>query len=151
VRSGLSQCDEVTLPSKGARSRTPGRKLRSAGTKARTRPGRTRQPAAVLEQQLEISRRELAEAREQQTATSEMLRVISSSPAELQPVFETILAKAVNICEAKFGTLYLYDRGTFEPRAFHNAPPAFIEARKSLGRIRPPPDSTLGVSPSQNE
>ncbi len=86
---------------------------------------------------------ELNEALEQQTATSEVLQVISSSPGELEPVFETMLAKAVHICEAKFGTLYLYDGDAFLAAAFHNAPPAFVEARKRRP-IRPPPDTALG-------
>ena len=64
---------------------------------------------AVLERELEAARRQLTEALEQQSATSEVLRVISSSPGELEPVFQTMLANAVRICEAKFGNLLLYE------------------------------------------
>src|SRR5262249_16429536 len=87
--------------------------------------------------------RALTESLEQQTATSEGLRVISSSPGELEPVFQEMLEKATRICEAKFGTLYLYDGDAFRAEAFHNAPPAFVEARKRQP-VRPPPDSALG-------
>ena len=85
----------------------------------------------------------MSEAREQQAATSEVLHVISSSPGEFEPVFEAMLANAVRICGAKFGTLYLSDGEAFHATAFHNAPPAFVENRKR-GPIRPPPDSSLG-------
>ena len=88
--------------------------------------------------------RELSEALEQQTATSEVLQVISSSPGELQPVFEAMLANATRLCEAKFGTLYTYEGNGFHAAAFHNAPPGFVEARKREPVIRPPPDAPLG-------
>ena len=71
--------------------------------------------------------RELSEALEQQTATLEVLGVISSSPGELEPVFQAMLANAVRICEAKFGTLYLREGDAFRAAALHNAPPAFVE------------------------
>ena len=53
--------------------------------------------------------RELTESLEQQTATSEVLQVISSSPGDLQPVFETMLQNAVRICDAKFGNIFRWD------------------------------------------
>src|SRR5215471_541511 len=94
------------------------------------------EPRAELEQQLEECRRALAEAREhlaealeQQTATSEMLRVISSSPGALEPVFETMLANATRICEATFGVLYLFEGDAFRAVTLHG-PPAFVEARR---------------------
>jgi GAF domain-containing protein len=93
----------------------------------------------------ELSQRtdDLTEALEQQTATSEVLKVISSSPGELEPVFNAMLENATRICDARFGTLNLYGEDGLTLAATHNAPPAFAEARRR-GPIRPAPDSALG-------
>ena len=107
--------------------------------------GARKTPKATSDLQKENAalQRELAEALEQQTATAEVLNVISSSPGNLQPVFETILANATRLCEAKFGTLYLYGADAFHAVAFHNTPPAYLEHLKH-GPIRPSPGVALG-------
>src|SRR5512139_64412 len=67
---------------------------------------------------------DLSESLEQQTATSEVLKVISSSPGKLEPVFDAMLTNATRICEAKFGMLYLRDSDSFRAvAATHDAPP----------------------------
>jgi signal transduction histidine kinase len=92
--------------------------------------------AADLQKQLDQRTRELAEAQkhlaealEQQSATSEVLRIISSSPGELDPVFQTILANATSLCEAKFANLFLCEGDAFRVVAMHNAPTAYAEER----------------------
>src|SRR5262249_11896034 len=87
---------------------------------------------------------DLTESLEQQTATSEVLRVISSSPGELTPVFEASLETARRMCEARFGTWYLWDADAFRPVAMYTPPPAYAEVRQREPIIRPPPDSVLG-------
>src|SRR5260370_16184576 len=111
---GASPCaDEVSLSRKGAKSRTHGRKLRLTGTKAKTRVRRARQPRADLEQQLKACRREIAQVREQlvealeaQTATSEVLRIISSSPTEIQPVLYAVGENAARLCDANNAVIF---------------------------------------------
>ena len=86
---------------------------------------------------------ELRESLQQQTATADVLKVISSSPGELEPVFNAMLENATRICHAEFGTLYLRETDAFRAVAIHNAPPAYVQARKRA-LARPPPDSALG-------
>src|SRR5262245_19382964 len=85
---------------------------------------------------------ELSESLEQQTASSEVLQVISSSTGELEPVFQAMLANATRICGAKFGMLYLWEGDAFRAVAFHNVPPAFMEVRKRTP-FRPGPNTTI--------
>ena len=80
---------------------------------------------------------DLSEALEQQTATSEVLGVISSSPGELKPVFRTILENATRICDAKFGTLFRYDGEMFHRVAGTGTPPAFVEFQIQRGPFKP--------------
>ena len=105
---------------------------------------------AELERELETRTRELAEAREhlaealeEQTATSEVLRVISSSPGNLKPVFQAMLENATHVCEAKFGILWLREGDGFRSVALHNLPPAYAEQRQREPVIRPGPGTGL--------
>jgi GAF domain-containing protein len=86
---------------------------------------------------------ELREALEQQTATSNVLQVISSSPGDLELVFATMLEKAVRICDTTFGNIYRWDGEVFSLVATHNTPPAFAEFRRR-SPIRPDPNDPLG-------
>src|SRR5262249_38130836 len=88
--------------------------------------------------------RELTEALEQQTATSEVLQVISSSPGELEPVFQAMLENATRICEANFGILWLREGDGFRSVALHKLPPAYAEQRQREPVIRPGPGTGLG-------
>src|SRR5262249_6180609 len=87
--------------------------------------------------------RELTETLEQQTATSEVLRVISSSPGELEPVFQAMLENATRICEAKFGVLYRFDGDTFHFAAEVGTPPELAEFVRRRGPFQPTPDTPV--------
>jgi GAF domain-containing protein len=87
--------------------------------------------------------KELTEALEQQTAASEVLKVISSSAGELEPVFQTILENAVRICDAQFGTLFRYDGKLLHWAAGVGTPPTLVEFQKQRGPFLPEPTSKL--------
>src|SRR5437667_3047489 len=106
------------------------------GTKGSTQVDRLRQSNAEL-------KKKLAEALEQQAATAEVLRIVSSSPGELEPVFATMLGNAVRTCEAKFGSLYLSEGDAFRVAAQHNAPRGFAEERRRKPVLRPSPGIVL--------
>ncbi|PYO27155.1 MAG: HAMP domain-containing histidine kinase, partial [Candidatus Rokuibacteriota bacterium] len=93
---------------------------------------------ANLEQKVEARTRDLTEALEQQTATSEILRVISSSPTDVQPVFDAIVRNAVKLCEGVFCVAYRFDGALIHPTAWHNMTPAALE---ELERMWPAPAS----------
>ena len=87
---------------------------------------------------------DLSEALEQQTATSEVLKVISGSPSDLRPVFEAMLDNATRICQASLGTMTLYENGGFRHVALHGAPAAYEELRAREPVIVPKAAQGLG-------
>src|SRR6185503_14509250 len=105
--------------------------------------GRLQESYTGLEQKVELRTQALTEALEQQTATSEVLKVISSSPGELKPVFQAMLANAARICGAKFGMLYLCEGEQFRVVAMHGAPRAYVEQRDREPVFRPAAGGSL--------
>ena len=130
------------LRAKAAKARRPKRTApkRRAGQKARRIDGPS--PLGVQER-LDLLTRELREATEQQNATLEVLRAISASSGDLKPVFRAMLEKATRICEAKFGTLFLYDGNAFEFAADVGAPREYTEFQTRRGAFRTTPGSQL--------
>src|SRR5262245_13471491 len=117
-----------------------------------TRPKRSNAPTAArqgspsvvdLQEELDERTRQLNEAIEREHATAEVLRVISRSPGELEPVFKAMLENAVQLCDAKFGILYRCEADGLHTVAAHNVPPALADSRKT-GPIRPGPGGALG-------
>ena len=99
---------------------------------------------ARLFDEVQTRTRDLSESLEQQTATSEVLRVISSSPGDLEPVFNAMLQNAVQICGAKFGNLFLCEGDALRAVAFHGTPRAYVEERRRNPVVRPGPATGLG-------
>ena len=96
-----------------------------------------------LFEEVQARTRDLTESLEQQTATSEVLKVISSSPGDLKPVFEAMLESATRICGAGFGAMFRIENGEFEPVAFHNVPEVLERHLTARGKIRPRSGSTM--------
>ena len=87
---------------------------------------------------------DLTESLEQQTATTEVLQIISSSPGDLEPVFAAMLEKAVRICDARFGNIYRWDGEALHLATTHNAPPACAEERRRVPHYHPSPKIGVG-------
>src|SRR5215510_8708917 len=96
-----------------------------------------------LFEEVQARTRQLSEALDRQTATSEVLRVISSSPGDVEPVFMTMLENATRICEANFGTIHRYDGNKFYPVAMLNVPPALAEFQRKRGSFLPESGNAL--------
>jgi two-component system, NtrC family, sensor kinase len=121
---------------------------RGAATPKRRNGAKTirRRSSSPTGQETKVARlaRELNEAVEQQTATAEILSVISSSPGDLQPVFEAILLNATRICEATYGAMWLREGDGFRNAAFHGALPEAYTGQWRSGMVIPPgPHATL--------
>ncbi|MGB6767966.1 MAG: hypothetical protein WBE50_07715 [Methyloceanibacter sp.] len=99
---------------------------------------------AELRRERDEALEQLSEALEQQTATSNVLRVISSSPGELEPVFKAMLENATRVCGASFGVLFRYEGGLFHPAASLDVPPAFADFLGREGSFAPKPGQLFG-------
>src|SRR6516165_12429895 len=128
-------------PAKSRRVKTKTQKHRSALKTTRLRNS----SAADHETQSDVAQlaRERDEALEREKATAEVLHVISSSPGELEPVFQAMLANAMRICEAKFGMLFRYEQGKLRVAATHDLPTPLAEWLLSQGEWFPPFPGTM--------
>ena len=121
--------DEVTLARKEAKSRSRITGLRSKTTEGRTHVDRLRAANADLKKKLAEARGHLSGALEQQTATSEILRVIRASLADIQPVLDVIVRNAARLCEAEYVDLLLRDGDVLKLAASHGSLPTAAETR----------------------
>jgi two-component system NtrC family sensor kinase len=113
---------------------------------AKARSPNAARPSSTARQETEVVRlaRELNEALERQTATLDVLQIISRSPDDLQPVFQSMLKNAVRLCDARFGNIYRWDGDALHLVATENAPIAFAQAR-GRSPLRPGPETPLGA------
>jgi signal transduction histidine kinase len=139
---GVAMKQRESIGPKAAKSR---RHKRGAAKRRASRAirGDDRPSTLGQEDRLDVLTRELHEAREQQSATVDILRVISTSHGDLEPVFHAILEKATRICAAKFGTLFLYDGKAFHFAADVGAPREYVEFQTRRGPFQTTPGSQL--------
>ena len=100
--------------------------------------------AAGPNKKVELLTRERDEALEQQRATSEVLRVISSSATDVQPVFETIASNSVNLCGATYGVVFRFDGEMISVVAHHNIDQAALDALHQIWPMRPDTKTLMG-------
>jgi GAF domain-containing protein len=151
----LAACHIDTVRGMAARqasAATDGTAMKTQRRKT-TRPKRSGTPRALhrrlpsvaeLQKQVAALTRELSEAREQQTASSEVFQVISRSPGELEPVFQAMLESATRICGAKFSLLLLLEGNAYRYVALYGAPPAFAESCQRRQIISVNPGTAMG-------
>ena len=126
----------MTLSRKGAKSRIGGRKLRSTGAKAKTRVARKRRSPPDLQQQLDACRRELAESLQQQTATADVLKVISRSAFDLQTVLDTLVGSATRLCQASASAIWRPRDDSYQLAASYGLGPDFKKRLQGLSLRR---------------
>jgi GAF domain-containing protein len=123
-------------PAKNRRTKTP----------LARKASRAQSPIDASQKQLvKRLKRERDEAVELQAASADVLKIISSSPSNLKPVFEAMLATALRICGAKFGHILLYDGERFHASNLHDVPPAYRTFWEQNGPISPSPNTGLGL------
>jgi GAF domain-containing protein len=131
--------------SKGISGRAKAQGVDAPKLKHRTAPKRATHTPSAPGEHTEVARltHELNEALEQQSVTSELLEIISSGAAELEPIFRAILEKATGLCDAQIGVIYRWDGDALHLVVAHNAPPAFQEWRRR-SPFRPKADTPIG-------
>src|SRR6516225_4594665 len=126
------------------RSRAGSASLKSRRRKPATPKRRSAPESGGQETELARRTRERDEALEREKATAEVLRVISSSAGQLEPIFQAMLENAVRICGANFGVLFLREGDALRRMAMHNPPPAYVEEHRLAPLVRPSAASSLG-------
>jgi signal transduction histidine kinase len=121
-----------------------GDELEALGNQFNSMAAQLKESYAGLERKVEERTHELSESLEQQTATAEILRVISSSPTDVQPVFEAVLASGVRLCGARFGGVFRFDGELVHLVTAHEWPARQLEVVRRLFPM-PPGDGSLAA------